>query len=73
MRVRELLAGLAALSLVSAPIAATAAPAARAGSPVGGDSEQLTDAGFGWAIGAVLVVVLGILIFTDGDEDPVSP
>lgn len=71
MRVRDVLAATAALGLVAAPIAATAAPAARTGSPVAG--EQLGDAGFGWAIGAILVVVLGILVFTDDDEDPVSP
>jgi len=71
---RTSLSALAASSLLAVPIAASAAPVAvdRSGSAV--DGESLTGGlGAAWLVAAVLVGVLGILIFDDGDEDPVSP
>ena len=62
------------VSLASAPVAASAAPITdRSAAPIGG--EQLAgDLAPAWLIAAVLVVGLGILVFSDDDEDePVSP
>jgi len=68
------LSALLAGALVSSSAAASAAPveSARGGSPVAG--ERLSD-GFGaaWVVAAILVVALGIVVFSDDDDDPVSP
>lgn len=68
------LSALLAAALVSSSAAASAAPvgATRDGAPVAG--ERLSS-GFGaaWLVAAILVVALGIVVFTDDDEDPVSP
>ena len=68
------LSAILTVSLASAPIAASAAPAAdRSAAPI--DGEQLAgDLVPAWLIAAVLVVGLGILVFSDDDEEePVSP
>ena len=63
-----------AAALVSSSAIAHAAPVegTRDGAPVAG--ERLSG-GFGaaWLVAAILVVGLGIMVFTDDDEDPVSP
>jgi len=62
------------VSLISAPIAASAAPAARTASPV--DGEQIgSGLAPAWIIAAVLVATLGVVIFSDDDSDdePASP
>lgn len=68
------LSALLAASLVSVPAAAKAVTVegARGGAPVAG--EQLAG-GFGpaWLVAAVLVAVLGIMVFSDDDERPSSP
>ena len=68
------LSALMAAALVSSTAAANAAPVegTRGGVPVTG--ERLSG-GFGaaWLVAAILVAGLGIMVFTDDDEDPVSP
>lgn len=61
------------LALVAAPAVAAAAPVANArlATPVKG--EQLGGQPIAWAMAALIAIVAGILIFTDDDEDPVSP
>lgn len=74
VNVRGLRPALLALSLISVPVAASAAPVtgARIGAPV--DGEQLGGHPLAWAMAGLVAVVTGILIFTDGDDDqPVSP
>jgi hypothetical protein len=65
---------LLAASLVLSPAAANAAAVegARGGAPVAG--EQLAG-GFGaaWLVAAILVAALGIMVFSDDDDRPVSP
>lgn len=65
---------LLAAVLVSSSAAAHAAPVggARDSAPVAG--EQLSG-GFGaaWLVAAILVVALGIVVFSDDDERPLSP
>ena len=68
------LSTLLAAALVASPAAANAAPVegARGGATVEG--ERLSG-GFGaaWLVAAILVVGLGIMVFSDDDDDPVSP
>jgi hypothetical protein len=69
------LSALLAVALVSTPVAASAVAVdgVRGGAPVAG--EQLSG-GFApaWLVAAILVVVLGIVVFSgDDDERPVSP
>ena len=63
-----------AAALVSSSAAANASPVegTRGGAPVAG--EQLSG-GFGaaWLVAAILVAGLGLMVFTDDDEHPVSP
>ena len=68
------LSTLLAAILVASPAAANAAPVegARSSAPVAG--ERLSG-GFGaaWLVAAIIVAGLGIMVFSDDDEDPVSP
>lgn len=64
---------LAATSMIAAPVAASAAPAARATSSVDGESEL---AGTSWIIAlvALAAIVGGIIIASDNNSDtPTSP
>ena len=72
MEMRKLLASAAvAASLVSAPIAAQAAPAERTSSKVDGESLA---GGFLIPALALVAVILGIVVVADGGDDaPVSP
>jgi len=66
------LSALLAISLVSAPVAASAAPVARTGSETGG--EGLAGLGAAWLVAAVIVAALVIVVLSDSDEDlPTSP
>lgn len=65
---------LAAFSMVAAPVAASAASGARAGSVVDGQSEL--EGNSSWIIGLVglLVGIGAIILVADKDDDsPVSP
>jgi hypothetical protein len=75
MNLRHVLhSALLAAALVSSSAAANVSPVegSRGGAPVAG--EHLSG-GFGaaWLVAAILVAGLGIMVFTDDDEDPVSP
>lgn len=64
---------LAATSMIAAPVAASAAPAARALSTVDGESE-LTGSSWIIALVALVAIVGGIIIATDNkDDSPTSP
>ena len=70
MKFREApLAALLAISLVTAPVAATAQEAdSAAGASEGGGTA------LAWGLAAVFAVVMGILVFDgDDEEQPVSP
>lgn len=72
--VKKLVIALAATSAVVAPVAASAASGARAGSMVEGDSDL--EGNSGWLIGLVglLAGVVAIVLVADNDEDsPTSP
>lgn len=64
----------AALSVIAAPVAASAASGARAASAVGGENDL--EGNSSWIIGLVglLVGIGAIILVADKDEDsPVSP
>lgn len=69
MKVRNLAAAAAAVTLMAAPVAAQAAPQ-RAAAP----TEQGNELASSWIIAlvAVAAVIAGIVIATNGDNDPVS-
>jgi len=64
---------LAATSMIAAPVAASAAPAASAVSTVAGESEL--EGNTSWIILALAAVgiVVSIVLLTDGDDSPTSP
>ena len=65
---------LAALSVIAAPVAASAASGTRAASMVSGENEL--GGGSSWVIGLIglLAGVTAIILIADDDEDsPVSP
>ncbi len=63
---------LAATSMIAAPVAASAAPAARAASTT--DESEL-EGGTSWVILALAAVglIVGIVLLTDGNDSPTSP
>lgn len=74
MKLRAPLSALLAASLTAAPMTAHAASAAveRGSTNVQGErlAEGLAPA---WLMAALLVAVLGIVVFSDDDEEAVSP
>ena len=74
MRIRNAVTALAALSLVSAPVVAQAAPAeveqARVSSEVKGESLR---GGFLIPFVVLIAAVLGVLLATSSGNEPVSP
>lgn len=71
MKIRNLAAAAAALSLVAAPVVAQSA-SERSSAPAEEGSEM---GGTSWilAILAFAAIIAGIIIAVDGDDDPVSP
>lgn len=63
---------LAAMSMVLSPVAASAAPAARAVSVTEGENEL---GGANWLpiLLGLAIIAGGIWLAVDGDDDPVSP
>lgn len=63
----------AATSMIAAPVAASAAPSARAASTMTDESEL--EGGTSWIILALAAigVIVGIVLLTDGDDSPTSP
>ncbi len=70
MKVRNLAAAAAAMTLVAAPVAAQAAPQ-RAAAP----TEQGNELTSSWILGifAFAAIIAGIIIATKDHNDPVSP
>jgi hypothetical protein len=72
LMLRNLIVGTAAVALAATPIVAQAAPQ-RIPAPVAAESEELGGSPWLLIIGIAALVGLGIVLLTDGDEDPVSP
>lgn len=77
MRINSILAGLAAVSLAAAPVAATPTPAAAApGAEVSPQSETVEGeqirGGFLLPLAIIIAIIIGVLLLTKDDEDPIS-
>jgi hypothetical protein len=70
MKVRNIAAAAAAVTLLAAPVAAQAAPQ-RAAAP----AEQGNEMRSSWILGifAIAAIIAGVLLATSNDNDPVSP
>lgn len=64
---------LAATSLVAAPVAASAAQSVRAPSAVEGESELGGENSWIFIALAAVGIIVGIVLLTDGDDNPTSP
>jgi len=72
MKLKNAFAAIAATTLVSAPVVAQAATADQARTGASVDGEEL-GGGIILPLVALAVVILGIILLTDGDEVPESP
>ena len=64
---------LAATSLLAAPVAASAAQSVRAASTVEGQSELEGESSWIVIALAAVGIIVGIVLLTDGDDNPTSP
>ena len=72
MKIRTIAATAAVLSLATAPAIAEVS-LDRTSAPVEGESEFGQSSGLLLAVLAAAAVIAGIVIASDGDDDPVSP
>jgi hypothetical protein len=77
MRISSILASLAAVSLAAAPAAAAPKPAAPAATTeVAPQSESVEGdqirGGFLLPLAIIIALIIGVLLLTKGDEDPIS-
>ena len=74
MRIKDAIRAVTAMSLISAPVVAQAAPVpieqARVGSEVEGESLR---GGVLMPLLFLVAAVLAVILLTDGGEEPVSP
>ena len=72
MRIKSILAAVAAVSMASAPV--VAAPKAPEVAPQSEtvEGEQIRG-GFLLPLAIIIAIIIGVLLLTDDDEDPVSP
>jgi hypothetical protein len=77
MRTRSFLASLAAASMAAAPVVAAPRPAPVAPAEVAPAAESVEgDAirgGFLLPLAIIIAIILGVILLTKGDEDPISP
>ncbi|MBJ7442297.1 MAG: hypothetical protein JHD35_25215 [Sphingopyxis sp.] len=64
---------LAATSLIAAPVAASAAQSVRAASTVEGQSDLEGETSWIYLALAAVGIIVGIVLLTDGDDEPTSP
>ena len=69
---RKLIIGTATAALAVTPIAAQAAPQ-RMPAPVTADAEELSGSPWLLIIGIAALLALGVVLLSDGDEEPTSP
>ena len=71
MRISSMLAGLAAVSLAAAPVAAAPKPVEVAPQSETVDGEQIRG-GYILPLAIIIAIIIGVLLLTKDDEDPVS-
>jgi hypothetical protein len=78
MRINSVLAALAAVSMAAAPAAAAPKPASApaAATEVAPASESVNGeqirGGYLLPLAIIIAIILGVLLLTNGDEDPIS-
>ena len=76
MRINSVIAGLAAASLASAPALATPKPPVTASKEVAPASENVDGeqirGGFLLPLAIIIAIIIGVLLLTKDDEDPIS-
>jgi hypothetical protein len=75
MRINSILAAIAAASMAAAPVVAAPKPAAT--TEVAPQSESVEGeqirGGFLLPLAIIIAIIIGVLLLTNDDEDPVSP
>ncbi len=76
MRINSILAAVAAASLAAAPAVAAPKPVAAAGSEVAPASETVEGeqirGGYLLPLAIIIAIIIGVLLLTNDDEDPIS-
>ncbi|HYJ84180.1 MAG TPA: hypothetical protein VEW26_15205 [Allosphingosinicella sp.] len=77
MRISSILAAAAAASMAAAPVVAAPRPAAAPATEVAPASESVDGeqirGGFLLPLAIIIAIIIGVLLLTKDDEDPVSP
>ena len=77
MRINSILAGLAAASLAAAPAVAAPKPAPAANTEVAPQAETVEGSeirgGYLLPLAIIIAIILGIILLSDKDEEPISP
>ena len=76
MRINSFIAGLAAASLAAAPAMATPKPSVTPSAEVAPASESVDGeqirGGFLLPLAIIIAIIIGVLLLTNDDEDPIS-
>jgi hypothetical protein len=76
MRINSILAAIAAASMAAAPVVAAPKPAATAAAEVAPQSESVDGeqirVGFLLPLAIIIAIIIGVLLLTNDDEDPIS-
>jgi type IV secretory pathway VirB2 component (pilin) len=76
MRINSILAAVAAASMAAAPAVAAPKPAPTAATEVAPQSETVQGeqirGGFLLPLAIIIAIILGVLLLTNDDEDPIS-
>lgn len=77
MRITSILAAMAAASLAAAPVVAQPKPAAASATEVAPQSETVEGekirGGFLLPLAIIIAIIIGVILLTRDDEDPISP
>jgi hypothetical protein len=77
MRIPSILAAIAAASMAAAPVVAQPRPAAKPAAEVAPQSETVDGeqirGGFLLPLAIIIAIIIGVILLTKDEEDPVSP
>ncbi|HYW16428.1 MAG TPA: hypothetical protein VE891_09790 [Allosphingosinicella sp.] len=73
MRIRHVLAALAAASMAAAPVAAAPKPAAEVAPQSETVEGEEIRGGFLLPLAIIIAIIIGVIFLTKDEEDPVSP
>jgi hypothetical protein len=73
MRINSILAALAAASMAAAPVVAQPRPAAEVAPQSETVEGEQIRGGFLLPLAIIIAIIIGVLLLTKDDEDPISP